>query len=446
MIRILFFTTLFVFSSNAWTQNVLVIDKQENNKALFDDKNSYSLLSILKNNLGILGYYELEGIGIEKVSQLRNNGYGASISRFVFPVSGGPLKDMYGEDSVAFINDGYNFVYAPPDTIYCDLNEISRMTLEYESGDGSIKNRLTRINLWKLYSGDSKMTRVYSSEAKDLLRLDAFKHVTKLSSELSKSLSDLSNPESFWSIMKKAPEQISKKEASDNEKVDLFLETKHQYFLPDYGELYWVAIANRFSDRIHRITSEEGLHTYSEDDDPVLKMPFVPLDSARIEGTEEFEQVHNQFNSCYFSYYHSDTPLIDEDPESPDFGYELITIDSNGMESFVYPEPEKVYFWVDYDDAEFFVSEDIQYSSEFNSSITQIEQVFVTKQIGEGKPKLISYFSLTDEHRDFFKEHPFTVIESQQWHKDLIKAMNGRKGHYNLSKKCQLKKYNKKFN
>ena len=435
----------FAFVSNA--QNVVLIEKNADKWELFEEENPYSLFSLLKNNLGILGYYNLEGLNQEKVIELRTNGNDANLLRFVFPdTSGVPLVDSNGKDSIQTIDGLEYYVYPSPDTIYADLDNISAITIEFNGNSHRMEN-MTRLNCWKEYQGDDQLTRCFSADAKELLKLDAFKQVVKLGDSLINELTDLNNSASMWSVMKDSAlvnmrlQQRLAEEAS----MDIGIYNYQQFILPNAGEFYWNGIRLRLSNHVYALGVANKLQTYCEEDDPIGKMPFLVADSARFIGSANYARIMRELDSCYLIRYQPKSPLIEDDPSSPDFGMEKTFITEEGDTVFLFPDPELIYFWIDYQDPDIYITQDLVYDEKLKSTSTAVEQIYFTKKIGTDMPTLISYFTADNNDLHYFNSLETTVIDAQPWRIILNQSIQDRKNHFKLKRKCQRKKFLKRI-
>lgn len=427
---IFLFLTLFL-SSFSFAQRKVLIDRTEKNETLFDDTQTYSLLSILQMNKSLLGQYSPSGMDKKLVEELKETANGDEIISLVHPINSViPLKDMNDEDSIRELPDGsLEYVYPSDEIRYVDLTNISRITIDYEDNFETIK----RIHFWKKYKGKSSYSETFDADG-ELLKLDAFKVVTPLL--FGDEIVDTENGSSLWSMLRDSAMihfEIEKGRLEKNGPAMYYSEYEPLEFLPTESNGYWLLSRGRQMWRIFD-ENEEPWAVYCEEEDLVDQMPFGLLKQPE-EGYEEFkDSIHGMFETCQFLKIESTSPLVDE------YGNPMTVTGDDGVLYFLYPGNKYVYFWVEIENPIVFIQEDLLPDS-LGETNTQIESVFFTNQIEEGEPTLIAHLDYESKYSLYFSEYTPIRLSEQPWSIAFEAAKNNKKNQFNLDKKKDRLKF-----
>lgn len=446
MKNLITFCVALLIAFHGYSQKVVVIEKSAKTQELFDDCKPFSLLSILKSNLGILGYYDLKGISDERVKELRAKDEAVNLLRFVFPVySEVPLVAANGEDSLRYNAEGdyYEFVYPSPDTIYGDLSNISTVVLEYKQSKNDLFSEISRISFFKKYDSSKKLELGLSIDG-DILHLDALNKIVKVQTDVNSVWTDPKNDESVWSLLRDSALVQYEDQKAKYEKFGTVYNGKHA-FIPTKEELYWSGISSRNSNRVMEMSYEDSFNSFCEDYNHVEELPFSPLFNLRAEKEQFLDKFCAKMDTCFYILEEFNEPLIDEDPDSPRYGLEKISYDEEGKVLYWYEPSESHFFWVDYTEPETFLTIDYKYDSVTNRTTSQMERIYFTKQM-DGITFLISYADINEHPHliSLMPEFKTEKVEEYDWAQIILNSDKCR-NRYKLNKKKHLARLIEKF-
>ena len=126
-------------------------------------------------------------------------------------------------------------------------------------------------------------------------------------------------------------------------------------------------------------------------------------------------------NKVYKSYNTSTVPLIDEDPNSPNFGLEVIELDSVGVAHFIY-EKFPLYFWVDFE-PKFFYVHAYDYDDSTRTTHRYFGQLLMTKEFN-GKNQIIGTYNPSNYFREKYFSTPPTILQESNWYRLLESMIN----------------------
>lgn len=440
-ISLLFFA-LFL-SSGIFAQKIIVIDKNKNNTALFDVNDPFSLISILSANNDYLGYYNIKGMGYAVASRLTSKELKDIVKYTGQPgtlpiIDEDPNSSNYGDYMIVTLPDGSeSYVYDAPDTVYISFKGITRITFEILESDlpttGNIMESLDKIKLWRKFDSVPGIQNVLTLNAKELMTMQGLKLIHKVDEAQTKQWTDKTDSNSLWIELKTAILERELLHGTIN--VDTY--DGMESFFP---ETYYALRSLNFesTELIKRSKREERYSMFYDYKYNEKLLPFTcEYDSIRNEKAA----FHALFDSCYYDFYYSDMPLIDNDPNSENFGYEIITIDENGLRSYVYPEPEIFYNWIDYSDIVIYMSQ-VFYEDENGVMRTKIGMLYFAKDNGADKPALVAYMKIGSQLEHHLKDYQSKSITDLPWHIQIQKEFDNKFNHYDLSKPEDVKRFN----
>lgn len=323
-------------------QNIKIIDKSKKTAQIFDESDPHSLISLIKADYSTLSYYRKVGISEEDLATLTSE-QRRGLTRFYGEQKDVPLIDQdpnseyFGEPLIeedSLTGDLY-FVYPPPDTLYTDLNGISRIVLEYISYDPSGKSveNIFSVTFCKMYS--DTYVPVLRVSGGEILRLSGFEYFAEIGEvETEMLLSEAKG--SYW---RQLYDSVSY--ATEDYYLDLnYMPGRFSMMIRnDYDSIPSVMF-------LYEILGGDGFH-YTDGDDYVARYPFDYFYGDSVRYMKDVVGFMKQrFDPVVYTYYQSEYPLIDEDPDSPNFGNYITKEDENGDVLLLYPAPDIDFQWL----------------------------------------------------------------------------------------------------
>lgn len=433
--RILFTSILFLtLVLNAKSQDAVVLDNSKENQPIFDSNDPLSLISIVKANAYYLGHMEIEGMSDE----LRQNLSEADRNQILqfrgqpgtVPITDtDPNSPRFGKPLIVTdpTTGMQSFVYDAPDTVFTLLDEIDRIVIEFEPEATKTMENASRLSYFKRIDGSYQ--KVLSVNASDLLSLDGLGYFRLLDDPFASGLlSDDSN--SLWNVLRN--EALKQHKLYDGSKFSKWTyDLKLHQFPADaiqFGFFNWseppASMGQWEKERevfYVDYISEIGAGLY----------PFeLNLGSGIVSDTSGRAQLLASFEGVYSDFEISDTPLIDRDPNSPNFGNELMTLNEDGTLSYQYPDPKEVFFWMDYTDPKIFVKESFHTTED--GTVVTTDAVYFTIEVN-GKDEVISVIPFRESIQEFFGDYKPISADSLPFRQLLDEAFQNDAFHFNLS-------------
>lgn len=438
------------FSLLGFTQETIVIDKDNSNQSLFDYNDPFSLVSLVKFNW----IEEISGMDQTTIEYLTKKNLIDSVYFFdgeqiTSPlITDDPNSPNFGEpvtkvDPQTGIE---SFVYPAPERTYYDVDDISRILIIKDTVRNFITGEkyfgIKEVGFAKKYESDKKYTVTMRIPFEYLMRMDAFKALVKLPEQVKKELSDKSNERSLFNQVKK--DRFERR--SRRVMYDLDTAAKNpinmNYVVPAYRIMSHGFTQFRRSRNLAGMESEM-YRTNSIAFKHAFDVPFTSFDPKIL--YDHFEVLDTVF--------YGRSPLIDEDPNSPTFGEPMTKENENGQLSFVYPKEEYTYH-VEFEPASAYVLMDFCYMDErTNRNFGMLpENLIFTGNAGD-KEHLIFTVYMYDEnlskwakridmeaYNDFVKSMP--TYGQLEWRRILLDQSSGN----NTIMKQGSKEWQKQFN
>ena len=422
-------------------QNAVVIDNTKENEAIFNDNNPLSFVSILQTNAYYLGYMEIDGMSLDTYQQLTKKEK-ENVSEFIGQPGTTPIQDEdpnspnYGKPIIVTdpVSGQQSFVYEAPDTVRTFLDQIDRMVIEYKDGEGSIRDRATRVSYLKQIDGVYRS--VFSVNAQDVLSFDGFAYFKQIDEGMtSKLFSNDSN--TMWSAMRK--EALKQKEMYDGTKFSRWrYDLKLNHFPADairFGFFNWSDGPRDMN------TWEEEREIYYAGLSANVEKALYPfglnLGGGVVSDTSGRAALLSTFDGVYSAYEVSDKPMIDRDPNSPNFGNEMMVENADGSTSILYPDPKEVFFWLDYTNAKVFIKESFHQGE--NGNETSVDAVYFTIEV-DGTDEVISVIPFNEAVQEYFDDYKALSMEKMEFNRTLDKALNNKKFQYDLNNPTTVSK------
>lgn len=307
---------------NSWlvcSQELIVIDKNAETDLLFDASNPHSLIGLInaKNKYFIRkatdGIQESDitrlGLKEEELEQI------IGMPGTIPIVDEDPNSPNFGENLIyTHPVFGYqSFLYDPPDTIYFTTQYVNRILVEIDTS--FFKKPVSTIVL-AIHKNDATIP-VLTIKGLDLFSLNGFSFVRDFSPEETKSLSSMDSNSYFGRAKKLSQLEFGLSGLDFFPENDSFIQFNYNTRLFSYApNLNWD----------YRFYGWEDIQ----------------------EGFED--TIHQFFNSAIVKHFEGTVPLINDDPNSPNFGQNLVLYDSiSGIYSFVYDPSYYLLFWLDFE-------------------------------------------------------------------------------------------------
>ncbi len=431
-VSILIFSLFAVLSATA--QNAIVIDNNKKHQSIFDGDDPLSFISLVRSNSYNIGYMEIEGMSQEARASLSEKDK-ENITQFIGKPGTVPLIDADPESPnfgnpliVTNPETGMqSFIYDAPDTVFTMLDNIDRIVIYLENGDGPALERATRLSYFKLIDGAYHS--VLSVNAQDVLSFDGFSYYRQLDDKLTSEL--LSHePTSMRSVMRK--EALKQKEMYDGSKFARWRYDLKQNYFPADGILFGFYSWGKMPVNMEKWEAERDvmyprLSSKAED----AQYPFgLHLGSGIVQDTAGRAALLAGFDEVHSDFEVSDKPLIDNDPNSPTFGLASIVVNPDGSESVQYPAPKEVFFWLEYSNAKMFVKE--SFHSVDNTSETTVDAIYFTTKV-DGQEEVISVMPFRESFQEYFVDHEKLTLNEMSFYKTLVKAFKNKKLLFDLT-------------
>jgi hypothetical protein len=337
-----------------------------------------------------------------------------------------PYLPNYGENIIMIDENGFEgYVYEAPDTIWTDFENLSKITFEYSDGEGNIWNRIDRVKFWKNYSG--KLYQVLSLAGERFLSFDGFSYTYPLEAILNQKLTDSLDSNSLWSV--------SRERALANFELVKLGNTAKKDKEHDMHIFPSKAISRGFlnsSKGPSHLDETKWSGSFCINDDlgyPANQKPFsLNFGFDIFDDTSALEINHQLFDKVHMRYFDNKFPLFDEDPNSPDFGEQLLRINKKGEEEKVYRDAIPEYYWLDYSGAKIFASQTFYNNEEGGVAQPLLEDLFFTKEIA-GKDEVIFHIQYSEAMKDHFESFKAPELENFEWHQIFTAASKDIESH-----------------
>lgn len=338
-------------------QDVVVIDKDEQTTSLFNYDDPFSLVSLVKFNW----IEEIKPMDSNAIQHLKELNWLDSVYYFDGKTVTTPLIDEdpdspnFGEP-LTFEDPEtgmITFIYPETPRYYYDVDDITRILL-YK---GQVLNPITgekyfgikEIGFAKKYLNDKKYTVTMKIPFAYLMRMDAFKTIVKLPEEVKKELSDRTNERSLFNQVME--DRLSRREKGLTHERDT---ARRNVIAVDYFDPSFKIMSYGFS-RFRLPLNEwgekaQGYNTHSIAFKHSFETPFTSFDEKIMD--KHFNVIDTTIQGL--------SPLIDDDPNSPNFGEPITEEYEDGTLHYVYPE-ESFPFYVDFEPRNTYVLLDFTY-------------------------------------------------------------------------------------
>lgn len=418
---------LFVFGCSM-SQNLLVIDKSEKTAILFDETNPKSFVSLLQWNAPYLGYFDKTGIATNDLQTLSTEQRAALIP-FVGPVSELPLVDedpnspdfgeylLYADPETGDVS----FVY-DADTMYVDFEGISRIVLEYRDGKQPLLERVVSVTFCKIYT--TEYVPVLKVEGNSILSLHGFQFFDQIAPEVHDQ-HILSTPKGYWDQLRDSSYSQNKFDVTPT--VDYF---SGSYLVP----LWYGYSAQPLEVETYDGVKELSFGRFEE-------LPEYPFDflygDSLVFLENSLDLILASFDSVHYFVEEFDTPILDDDPDSPNFGDYMTYLDSNGVLSLVFPEPETYIEWVEFEPyRSYSVS---TFKNTGHGLETVVDKMLFSNQDQFGE-HLIAIHSLSPYWQEAFPASTLSDFDWKSWYLNYEKCLlKGKKyDAFNKRKRAKL--------
>lgn len=412
-------------------QNQFTIENNAENAAVFDTDNPNSFMSLLKFNSWYLRGHDTQGI-----KSVTYHSLSAQDKESIFTVIGNegtvplidkdPSSPYFGENIIVIDENGFEaYAYERPDTLRTDFERVSQITFDYADGDGPIWDRIGRVKLWKEY--DEKLHQVLSLTGQGFLSFDCFSLLNPLDLELTKKLTDTSDPKSLLNVMRDEAmvkfDLISEGEEVYNIK-DL---TTHVFPSNEIRQGHFISTGGARFVKENRYMKGYPFF-YNEEFIESLRPFSIDFGTKVLANIGTNKEDNSMFDMVYVNVVTSTIHLVEEDPNSPNFGEYLITVNAEGQESYVFPEPMPIYYWVDYSGAKIFASQTFYNNEEGGVAQPLLEDLFFTKEIA-GKDEVIFHIQYSEAMKDHFESFKAPELENFEWHQIFTAASKDIESH-----------------
>lgn len=374
-------------SSMAFSQELFVIDRSEDNQNLFDESRSTSFVRLIALNLMNFKTHEIDGISENDRKKLSSEQL-AQLSVIVGEMGTKPLFDedpnspTFGDPLIVMSADGFEtFVYDPPDTTYTDFSDVSRIILECRDGKEPVQERIEKVTFCKRYS--EEYIPVFQVLGNSLLSLQNVCYFEELPDPMDFVLV---SPDAYW-------EQLRDTLIGGGEAKDLGVAFFPQNFK------FMMNMPFGYTQRVQENGGVEFEFT-------TWHYPFS-FRYADIEDAPNIDELlEKEFDSAKYHFFESTVPMMDNDPNSPYFGEPIIETTSDGMQSFVYPAPELVIEWLDFQPY-FYVYGEVNSPT---SGGFHLRKIICTKRDETGE-NIVFVHTLNDAWRESLQDFLFSSID-----------------------------------
>ncbi len=414
-------TILFIFlialtTQLAIAQSVVTINKTKKNAALFEDSTPNSLFGMLKSSYENLGYFDVKGMSDSLVNSLslidRSKLYASTTNE---------IEVMYnenGEEQVFFdsLSGMYELIYRYPDTVYTSLDNIECIVLNIEEGKESKFSRINTIEFWKNYNGT--MSRVMTISA-DVLSMIGFKYIEEVNENIQAAWLDKSNSHSLWNKMKIAAlERFERQKIMDGgrEEKDFYMSFfPSNYDFPFY--FFLMSVPTNLDKNPEEISYLQARNYYKTE-----RMPFqFSYGDALIADSNSRLAIESHFTNVKRYWFLPLTERYDEDPDSPNYGEQLVIETEDGSLDYAHENPELIYVWLEYKDVKLYAVKEFLPAKNDKERMSKIVGLIFTQKTGNGKPEIVSYSPTEGVFESDFGAYPITKLYKLPWYSLLIK-------------------------
>lgn len=437
-----FFKALIIIlflSTYSFSQTIVVIDKNKDTAPLFDDVEPLSLISMLKSGLYHLGNFDLIGMNDSLVNTLTIQEK-SKILKFA-QMYHDYEYDENGEQRTVFNQETgmYDYVFIPPDTIYASLDNIERIVLNLSGGGLSKIHYIESIEFWKKYGG--KLHKVLSLNPA-ILDLQGFKTIRPVAEEIQSFWLNKDDPKSLWNQMKEASLKVKRDyEAGVLSEENEFL----MEFFPYHSDFPFDAYIGGAPRLVEEQVNSELNYLVVLNQDFNAKLPFQFSYGDSLNFQLDYnKKLESKFEEVVSISLISDEPILDMDPDSPNYLSELIIAQPDGTMEFVFPDPIIIYLWCDYNDIELFAVEEFVFDGNTDEMRTKIVGLCFTEKSTTGKPEIISYIQTDGKYSSFFENYPSEKLNELEWNKIFKKEIEKNANTYQLSDPKDIKRLEKR--
>lgn len=431
-------------------QEVVVIDKDQQTASLFNYDDPFSLVSLVKFNW----IEEITPMDSNAIQHLKELNWLDSVYYFDGKAVTTPLIDEdpdspnFGEP-LTFEDPEtgmITFIYPETPRYYYDVDDITRILL-YK---GQVLNPITgekyfgikEIGFAKKYLNDKKYTVTMKIPFAYLMRMDAFKTIVKLPEEVKKELSDRTNERSLFNQVME--DRLSRREKGLTHERDT---ARRDVIKMDYYDPCFRIMSHGFS-RFRLPKNSWGAESKGYQPSGIaikhcFQVPFTSFD----------EKIMKEYFNVTDTTIVDATPLINEDPTSPDFGEPLTKKDENGNLTYVYPE-ESFTFYVDFEPKNAFVLIDFNYMDAKNKrNFGQLPEQLLFTGATENEEHMVFNVYFFEENikalnkrvelskfNEFISSLP--TYDKLNWRKLIVSQSNKTEGLLEVGSKT----WNKQFN
>ncbi len=420
------FTTFCLLIFVAHAQEKVVIERNCRTNILFDENDPLSLISILDLNAFFLDSYHLRGIDESDYLQLTSEEK-TGLLKFIGRDFMRIVLDENGEEVIEEWEDGMlAYVYEERDSLFIDLNGLSRMEFTLRAGNESSYERIEELHLWKRYANGT--FRVLSIDARSFMSFHDANFILPVDKKWTKTILGNGKAPSFWSVLRDSSLQQLARCQRDSEN-GVYTGFDRNSFQEIFPYPYSLGLLAEPEISYTRIIGEEENYFSAYFDYHNLPFSLNLIDSITnytIDNTEYFKH----FDNVHKIMIQDRIPLYDADPDSPNFGSDVLHENDDGTFGYVYPEPEEEYFFVDYQPT-IFVVKHIECDS-LNSCKAVPDLLIFCISDGFKTPEIVSIFNIQSngmgEGNSFFKdiapEFPDDSIWDLKQFKRLKKIIN----------------------
>lgn len=412
----LFAILILITTQFANAQTKVTINKNKKNAALFDDSSPNSLFGMMKSSYENLGYFDVEGMDeslVNSLSAIERSKLIASTTNDVYP-----MHDEFGSDMVYIdsITGDIEMMYSYPDTVYTSLDNIERMVLNVEDGNGLKFDRINTVEFWKKYDGELHRVMTISSE---ILDLKGFRYIESVEEEIQEVWLNRADSSSLWNQMKiSALETFERNRVMDggNENKDFSMA-----FFPTIYDFVFYYFVVSFPSEIGK-NPEETSYLQARN---FLKMDYMPFQFSYGDGlvadSNNRLTIEGNFDSVNSHWHYYSEPLYEMDPDAYNFGEPIVIQTEEGILEYVYEDPELFYIWLDYQDIQLFAVKQFNLEENDSGMLSKIIGLVFTQKSQTGKPEIVSYMPIEGLFKSYFESYPITQLRELPWYKVLRK-------------------------
>ncbi|XOV67238.1 MAG: hypothetical protein ACFHU9_16605 [Fluviicola sp.] len=341
VLKISVFVSFFlVVQRFGYCQEVKAVDKSENTAILFDTENPLSLVGMLESKSSYwfskvasgIAESDFQKLGITKENAQRRIGKPSTTPI----IDNDPDSPNFGENLIVVdpVTGQQSFLYDAPDTIYYLLEGVNRIQFQLDSN-----TKVTQITV--MIKKDKEDVPVLTMEGEDLLSLDGFSFTRDFSKKENDALKSLDSNAYLGTLNRSS-----------------ILERFGLYFFPHYFKEPYVGFD------VMLFHEESGVF-----------WDYRFKDWSELPEADFIDSTLSCFDHTKAMVVEGTIPLIDEDPNSPNFGNVLYEIDSiTGEKSLVYDPPWQVIEWIEFDPV--FIAKETLLVDEGGELFSEIRRMF----------------------------------------------------------------------